>query len=333
MKILYLFTFLLGSLSLSAQQWQTELPYTSVCPECEIRDFITTNDNGFLVLLTTLDEEEEDFLKIVHTMIKYDSLGSLKWEKNYDFGAIGPWGSSDGGGATPTKVIQLENSNYMMTGGFRDIDTTFAYILITDSIGDSVSFFHSPSNFDLQYVNEEIFVRRLDDSNLSIATKLNNTGVVIEEADLEEGVVAKFLVSKNQSIYAYRELNPTSYKKYNQVGELLYEILTPDRATHLIENEIGGITAYSSDLIKMDSNLNIMWQYSHEEIYPGIPDDGHDGTDIIQTVDGGCIITGYIIDEFFSGVFMSKYDTEGDRLWGGLYPLDARKRPTSPVPY
>ena len=73
----------------------------------------------------------------------------------------------------------------------------------------------------------------------------------------------------------------------------------------------------------MDSNLNIIWQYSHDEIYPGIPDDGYGGSDIIQTNDEGFIITGYITDEFFSGVSMTKYTSEGVRLWGGFYPFDA----------
>lgn len=171
-------------------------------------------------------------------------------------------------------------------------------------------------------MNEEIYTRWSNDFSLPNITKLNNTGGVIEEMGLEGGNVSKVLVSRNQIIYAYRGLNPRSYKKYNQTGALLYESFTSDRATNLVENEIGGITAYSSDLIMMDSNLNIKWQYTHEEIYPGIPDDGHIGSDIIQTEDGGCVITGYITDEFFSGVFMSKYTSEGERLWGGSYPSD-----------
>lgn len=327
MKIIYLAIFLLGNISLLAQQWQTELPYTSGFPLGDIRDFITTNDNGFLVLLRDIDEEEEEFTKIVHTMIKYDSLGNFEWDRVYDFGVNGPWGSSSGGGATPGRVIQLENSNYMMTGWFRgldsmltDVDTT--YIFITDSEGDSISFFESPNYQDLQYFNEEVFVSLENDFDLGFILKLNDMGEVIEEIELEGEEITSTIVSENGRIYAYRGLNPRSYKKYNQVGELLYESLTLDRATNLVENVIGGITAYSSDLIMMDSNLNIKWQFTHEELYPGIPDSGHSGTDIIQTIDGGFIITGYITDDFFSGVFISKYTSEGVRLWGGSYPPD-----------
>jgi len=324
MKILYLVAFLLGTLSLSAQQWQTELPYTSGCPECDIRDFIITNDNGFLVLLNSIDEEEEEYVKLVHTMVKYDSLGSLEWEKNYDFGVSGPWASSDGGGATPTKVVQLEDSNYMMTGGFRDVDTTFAYILITNSVGDSIIFQQTIGFGNLQIVNDNnVYVNHIDSNEEYLILKLDEAGGIVDTINLGITSILSFLVGNQGDILAYRGLNPRSYKKYRNNGSLLHENFTLDRAGIIVQNEIQGITAYESDLIKMDSNLNIVWQYTHEEIYPGIPDDGHIGSDIIQTSDDGCIITGYIFDEFFSGVFMSKYDTEGVRLWGGLYPADA----------
>ena len=322
MKILYFFTFLLGSLSLSAQQWQTELPYTSGFPLGDIRDFITTNDHGFLVLLRTIDEEEENYTKIVHTMVKYDSLGSFEWDRNYDFGVSGPWGSSSGGGATPVNIIQLENSNYMMTGGFRDIDTTFAYILITNFVGDSILSFHSSGNFNLQYVNEEIYTRRIN-NNISTIVQLNYFGEVIEEIGLEDGEsIFDFVVSEIGEIYAYRGVNPRSYKQYNQNGSLLNENPTFDRASLLVANELGGITAYEEDLIRMDSNLNIVWQIPHEEIYPGIPENAYEGSDIIQTEDEGCIVAGYIFDDFVFGVSMTKYDSAGTRLWGGTYPSD-----------
>ena len=189
MKITYLFFFFLINLSLSAQQWQTELPYTSGCPECSIRDFITTNDNGFLVLLRSIDEEEEAYTKLEHTMVKYDSLGNFEWDKNYDFGVSGPLGSSSGGGATPIKVIQLANNNFMMRGGFGDVDTTFNYIFITDFLGDGISLSHSYNYQDLQYVNEEIFAFQKDDMDFFFNSKLSDTGEIVEEIELELSLI------------------------------------------------------------------------------------------------------------------------------------------------
>ena len=322
MKTFYLIIFFLVSLSLSAQQWQVELPYTSGNPLNSIRDFITTNDNGFLVLLRSIDEEEETYTKLEHTMVKYDSLGNFEWDRNYDFGVSGPAGSSSGGGAVPRKVIQLTTDNYLMTGGFSDVDTTFAYVLITDSMGDSILSLHSPSNFNLQYVDEEIYTRRIN-NNISTIVKLNNFGEVIEEIALEDGEsIFDFVISESGEIYAYRGVTPRSYKKYNQDGILLYENPTFDRASIIVANELGGITAYEEDLIKMDDNLNIVWQLTHDEIYPGIPENAYEGSDIIQTEDEGCIVAGYIFDDFVFGVSMTQYDSAGTRLWGGTYPSD-----------
>lgn len=327
MKVIYLVTFLLVSLSISAQQWQTELPYTSGCPQCSIRDFITTNDNGFLVLLRSIDEEEEAYTKLEHTMVKYDSLGNFEWDRNYDFGVSGPWGSSSGGGATPKTVIQLANGNYMMPGWFRGLDSTLldvdtTYMFIMDTQGDSILYSEVPNYQDLQYVNNEIFTFRKDDLDNFFISNLSDIGEIIEETELENGRISTMIVSQNNEIYAYRGLNPRSYKKYNENGALLYENPTFDRASIIVANELGGISAYEEDLIKMDSNLNVIWQYTHDEIYPGIPENAYEGSDIIQTQDEGCIVAGYIFDDFVFGVSMTKYDSEGNRLWGGTYPSD-----------
>lgn len=326
MKIIYLAIFLLGSVSLSAQLWQTKLPYTSRDPLNSIRDFITTNDNGFLVLLRSIDEEEEDYTKLVHTMVKYDSLGNFEWDRNYGFGVSGAWASSSGGGATPINVIQLTSDNYLMTGRFRGLDSTLTdvdttYLFITNAEGDSISFFESPNYRDLQKVGEEFFAYWRNDQDITFVTKLNESGEPLEERELGEEILHTLLVSNSGDFFGYRGLVPKRYKKFNNNGVLIYENPASECfGRRIIENEVGGITAYEDDLIKMDSNLNILWKTEHEEIYPGIPRNNYAGSDIIQTVDDGIVTTGYIIDDFFSRVFISKYTSDGERLWGGSYP-------------
>jgi len=319
MKTIYLTFFLFVSLSLSAQLWQTELPYTSTSPINKIRKFITTNDNGFLVLLQHF--VEEDFFKLTHVMVKYDSLGNLEWERVYDFGVSEPQPSNNSAGANPVSVIQLENDNYLMTGSYREgILPQSNYLFITNSQGDSLLHFESPNYQDLQYVNGEIFAYRENDLSIGFITKLSHTGGVEEEIELGEGSISSLVISKQRDIFIYRGLNPRSYLKYNSNGTLLYEKLTSDRAEIIVKNEIGGITAFESDLIKKDSTLDIVWKYRHEEIYPSIPNNGLRGSDIIQTKDDGIVIASYINDDFFTGVFMTKYSSEGERLWGGSYP-------------
>jgi len=312
--------FLFFNLSLSAQLWQTELPYTSTFPIFEIRDFITTNDKGFLVLLR--DVVEEDFFKITHVMVKYDSLGNLEWERVYDFGINEPEPSSNSAGATPRKVIQLANNNYLMTGGYRDGTFTSPYIFITNSEGDSLLFSNSPSSRDLQYVNQEIFAFRTEENDIdtSFIMKINDVGEVVEETNLEGEPISTFVINKVGEVYTHREQVPKSYKKHRPNGTILYDKFTPDHAEIIIKNELGGITAFDSDLIKMDSILDIVWSYMHEDIYPTIPDNGLTGSDIIQTKDDGIVIASYINDDFFTSVFMTKYSSEGERLWGGSYP-------------
>jgi len=106
MKIRYLISllFLFTTTFLSAQIWTTEVPYKTTSEvDGVIRDLIKTNDDGFLVLLTTQDSTAS-FNKFQQTMVKYNASGELEWDKSYDFGINIPNPFTNSGGAFPSRL-------------------------------------------------------------------------------------------------------------------------------------------------------------------------------------------------------------------------------------
>ena len=325
MKIRYLISllFLFTTTFLSAQIWTTEVPYKTTSEvDGVIRDLIKTNDDGFLVLLTTQDSTAS-FNKFQQTMVKYNASGELEWDKSYDFGINIPNPFTNSGGAFPSKVIQLDNDNYFIRGGTRQDTIDNSYIFITNSVGDSL-FFQTTENYhNIQQVNDRIWGLRREGLQQSFLSELDEMGNLIGESPLENATSLRLLVAPDESVFTRTGL---FFRKYNLDGEIIAEQDADFFPDFFTTNELAGMTVFDEQLIKLDSDLNIIWELEYEELYPWTAslffNPNYEG--LIRTQSNNYIIFGSVSDDNSDliGVYLYKYSKDGDFIWGGVYPFD-----------
>ena len=326
MKIRCLLTLLFLSITtfLSAQIWTAEVPYKTISAfDGILRDFIKTNDDGFLVLLKTRDSTTSAFTKIQNTIIKYNSLGELEWNKSYDFGVNIPNPFTNNGGAFPSKVIQLNNDNYLIRGGTIRDTINSSYIFITNAIGDSLSFQASENYHNVQLVNDRIWGLRNEDQQ-SLLSELDEMGNLVGETPLENAASLNLLVTPDESVFNRTEL---FFRKYNLNGEIIAEQNTDFFPKFFTANELAGMTVFEEQLIKFDSDLNIIWELEYEELFPWAISNfirpSYEG--LIRTQSDDYIIFGSVSDISsgdYIGVYLYKYSKDGNFIWGGIYPFD-----------
>ena len=327
MKIRYLISLLFFSTTfLSAQIWTTEVPYkTTSEDDGVIRDFIKTNDDGFLVLLRPKDSTAT-FNKFQQTMIKYNSSGELEWDRSYDLGINVPNPFTNTGGVFPKNVIQLANDNYLISGiTIRDTTGNNPYLFITNSLGDSLSFQTTETYYDIQQVNDRIWgIRRDGDLQQSFLSELDDMGNLVSETSLENADSRNLLVAPDESIFNRTGL---FFRKYNLNGEIIVEQDTDSFSPKFFtNNEVGGFTAFGDELTKLDTDLNIIWGMEYEELFPWTASLFFSPTyeGLIRTQSNDYIIFGSVSDDNNNsiGVYLYKYAKDGDFIWGGVYPFD-----------
>lgn len=328
MKIRYLLTLLFLSTAtfLSAQIWTTEVPYKTTSEvDGVIRDFIKTNDDGFLVLLRTRDSTAT-FNKFQQTMIKYNSSGELEWNRSYDLGINVPNPFTNTGGVFPKNVIQLANDNYLISGiTVRDTTGNNPYLFITNSLRDSLSFQTTETYYDIQQVNDRIWgIRRDGDLQQSFLSELDEMGNLVNETSLENANSRNLLVGPDENVFNRTGL---LFRKYNLNGEIIVEQDTDSFSPEFfITNELAGMTVFGEQLIKFDNDLNIIWELEYEELFPWTASlffsPNYEG--LIRTQSNDYIIFGSVLDDNSNGigVYLYKYSKDGDFIWGGVYPFD-----------
>lgn len=327
MKTRCLLTLLFLSITtfLSAQIWTTEVPYkTASAFDGVLRDFIKTNDDGFLVLLTTKDSTAT-FNKFQNTIVKYNSLGELEWDKSYDFGVNVPNPFSNSGGAFPVQVIQLANDNYLISGGTRKDTIDSPYIFVTNSTGDSLSFQITEGYRNIQSINDRIWGLRSEDFQQSFLSELDEMGNLVGETPLENANSLNLLVTPDENVFNRTGL---FFRKYNLNGEILVEKDTDSFSPKFFKtNELAGMTVFEEQLIKFDTDLNIIWKLEYEELFPwatsGFIRPSYEG--LVRTESDDYIIYGSVLDISdgdYIGVYLYKYSKDGGLVWGGIYPFD-----------
>lgn len=322
MKIRYLFILLLLSTTsfLSAQIWTSIVPHPAgTNTTSEIRVFIKTNDNGFLVLLRSTEVAE--FLKTRHTMVKYNANGEIEWDKSYDFGVSIP-NSNNSAGARPSKIVQLANGNYLAEGGFKENNITTFYLFLTSSLGDSLLYQTTNDNYiNFQLVNEQPWTLRNQNSEQRFLVKLDEIGNPIEGIPLEDVTNNRFLIAPDEFIFTKSGNN---FRKHNIAREVLIEQPSDNIPRYFTTNELRGITGFGNELTKLDADLNILWDLQYDDLFTFGPPGGFQGTDLTRTTEDDYIFTGYLFDpnDLVVGSFMYKYSKDGEYLWGDNYPYD-----------
>jgi hypothetical protein len=117
-KITTILVFVFMTYSLFAQTtWDIKVPNGNKMDPIEL---IKTNDGGFFLL--SLEVDINSFQKLSQSMVKFDGDGQVLWEKKYDFGV----------------AIELNNGDLLTKGRYFDSDTSYCYLLKTNSNGDSL---------------------------------------------------------------------------------------------------------------------------------------------------------------------------------------------------
>ncbi|MFT5266261.1 MAG: hypothetical protein ACI8YQ_005025 [Polaribacter sp.] len=130
-KITTILVFVFMTYSLFAQTtWDIKVPNGNKMDPIEL---IKTNDGGFFLL--SLEVDINSFQKLSQSMVKFDGDGQVLWEKKYDFGVTNALNS---GGVYPDEAIELNNGDLLTKGRYFDSDTSYCYLLKTNSNGDSL---------------------------------------------------------------------------------------------------------------------------------------------------------------------------------------------------
>jgi len=326
MKIRYLFSLLFFSTTtfLSAQIWTTEVPYSTCCGiNTEIKDFIKTNDNGFLVLLQT-EDSTATFIKGQHTMIKYNSEGILEWNKSYDFGVSIPNPNSNVAGPFPREIIQLANGNYLARGGLIEGNTGYPYVFVTNELGDSLYYQQDNGNYrEFQYINNHIWSLRIENSDSLFLSELDETGNLIDENLLDNVRSINFLVAPDETVFTRSGGN---FRKNDITGAVLIETPTDNRPDFFVTNELNGVTAFGDELTKLDTDLNVIWDIEYEDLFPWVNDiftPNYQG--FFRTISDDYIFFGSVYDDFlldYRFPYIYKYSKDGEYIWGGTYSLN-----------
>jgi len=325
MKIRYLISLLFFSTTfLSAQIWTTEVPYkTTSEDDGVIRDFIKTNDDGFLVLLRIKDSTAT-FNKFQQTMIKYNASGELEWNRSYDLGINVPNPFTNTGGVFPKNIIQLANDNYLISGiTIRDTTGNNPYLFITNSLGDSLSFQTTETYYDIQQINDRIWGLKNENFQQSILSELDEMGNLVGESILENANTLSVLIDIDENVFTK---SGNLYRKNSITGEVEIEQLTDNKPNFFTSNEFGGFTAFGDELTKLDADLNVVWDLEYEALFPWTASLFFSPTyeGLIRTQSNDYIIFGSVSDDNNNsiGVYLYKYSKDGDFIWGGVYPFD-----------
>ncbi len=325
-QFLFFLFFVLMVYFLSAQSvWQVHVPCEDGgCSSFTKNSLIKTSDGNFLVGLWGQVEIPGNFYQHKIYLYKYDQEGFLIWDKSYHFGATTP-ASSFNPGPRLYRFIEDINGDIICVGSIVDGSKTpsiQAYFFRADSEGDSLnltvdSTFAAYTNLIL-LENEEYFALRVNGFN-----KLDLFGEIIGEVDINDfaSSLSGILIDDYNIFVGRLGNNPyfadsSEYDKYDlYTGELILQKKYVDIGDLLIFDNDDHIVAYSSGLMKMDTDFSPIWVRPFEDFEISTLGYIQTGQAILKTEDGGFILGGDLENGLTLGVFLIKTDNQGFVEW------------------
>jgi len=229
-------------------------------------------------------------------LLKTDSDGNLLWENNFG-GSNSDYGYS---------VVEASDGGLVVTGGTSSFGNGYqVYLLKTNSGGNLLwekSFGGSIEDFGQRY-----------DSGNSVIETADGGLVVTGNSEF---------IDNNDPDNDHMELY---LLKTDSIGNLLWEknfVGTGSTYTYghsAIETTDGGLVvagathSFGDDervyLLKTDSNGNLLWEKGHGS------SSGNSGKSVIETTDGGLVVTGITTLGNYYQVYLLKTDSNGNLLW------------------
>lgn len=259
-----------------------------------IRSMVQTSDGGYAVLGTTYSKYGAGSFDMI--MAKYDLDGNVSWSKT-----LGGTGLDNG-----YSIIQASDGGYAVTGG------TYSY---------------GTGNYDMflakyNSVGDLSWTKTWGGAKASYGTSIVQSG---DGGYAITGTTESYSAgSSDMFIVKY---DPTGNVVWNKTwgggnNDEGYSIAKTSDAGYVVT---GRTWTYGSDmfLAKYDLNGNLLWNKTwgtHDGESLTVQDEGHS---VIQTNDGGYIVTGE--SQYFNSngdMFLAKFNSAGDlswsKTWGGL---------------
>ncbi|MFK8008085.1 MAG: T9SS type A sorting domain-containing protein [Saprospiraceae bacterium] len=313
--------FLAFQISYSQNTWSSEIPdpYRGYP-----KKLLKASDGGFVLLSRKIDTLP--FQTFYQIMVKFDSEGQFLWGKEYDFGVTPSSVNMDG--VHPTSMIELDNGDLITYGRVVDIDTTYCYLLKTNSNGDSL-LMQTYGDFcfgNLQYVNNEIYARHGDSNGTNYLLKFNSNGDILSQVELGDYSFEGMVIDEDLNVYTNRAMNNTIFRKHSIDGTLLKEEAYPDVGRFLKLGANGYPTAFSYGMIQLNSDLSERWYKEPDEllISPTATNVYQEERVLLPTSDNGFILAGTYGLDFISTeeqVYIIKLDETGEWEWGYTYAV------------
>lgn len=334
MKCFNIIFTLLFSFQISYGQttWASKIPHETTDALNVVKDMIMTDEGEFIILMVKY--VQEDFFKRKHYMVKYNAIGELVWEKEYDFGvqnlynpiAIYP------GGPEPNKLSKVNDSFYGR-GLYYESDTIFCYVFEFNTMGDSLSFTKEIEDeerclFPQFYIDSKIYDINADPITEEYSLiELDDDLQVLNEVVLGDYGISKPLLGAELNPYLIRHSVQGVFRKFSPSGDLLYEEEYENEylGEFNVFSKDGYLTSYREGLIQLNEDLSVRWYRTPEDllIAPNAPQLKQNAQFITATSDGGFVMGGnYGPGGPISLVYLIKVDEIGEWEWGYSYGPD-----------
>lgn len=229
------------------------------------RDFIETQDSGYIFIANTINSVEKDI-----AILRLDSLGNLIWSKTY--GTL----QSD----SPKTILQVEE-NFLIGGLSWDQQDVYRnYLFKINGVGDLLWDYVSPPEEKRFSINDMLL---LEDSSLVITT------TVVKEED-QTGIKTNgnfYKLDKNLEIVwdtEIKEGQPNNISHFSNLIEV-------DNGSNYVGGGVHFVNGRKAWISKISSEGDSLWSQLYA--YPNLPTSAtHRIIDLRQTHDGGYLLCG-----------------------------------------
>ncbi len=191
-------------------------------------------------------------------------------------------------------VQQTNDSGYIITGSYGDSIVNLAYLIKTDSLGDTLW----TKTYSGNPCSEGYSVQQTNDGGYIVAGIIYNH--LIDSLSTDSSFTNVYLIKTNS-------LGDTLWTKtYGETGDDYGQSVQQINDNGYI---IAGYSTSDIILIRTDINGDTLWTKTYE---------GSEGRSVQQTNDNGFIITGYIWS-LGEDIYLIKTDSNGDTLWTRTY--------------
>lgn len=290
----------------------------AVTPE----DAQATSDGGYIALGTTSSSSSTHVG--VSWLVKLSRSGTAQWQR-----ALGCLSTPPGDYADGLSIVQTADGGYVVGGGTIGCGSgnncpasggiqcalvekvssngavVWAHVYNAGATGSSINKIRGTSDGGL------IAVGTINDSNQNIGgliLKLDGLGRVQWQRQLGPAGLTDALLNDVRQTADGGYVTTGEFEKPNATGQTLASVL----------------------VVRLDSSGNVVWQRSFNSFTrAGGPTAGNNALSIIQTLDGGLLVSGNWVnaptpDQCCSGALLLKLDSAGSIQWqkalsGGLY--------------